>query len=337
MHTTSTINPKTQSMNDIPVVLVTLEGKSKFLPRAETYKEMQRLVRAHYDIDNSAVLQFEVSTLDVCGGQNVEVPEAAYALLAPVLDSVSVVVAQSGRDRVMPTPSATPSLPADDGSDDEQSVRDQLEPEPSRGRTPRSPPRRPATRAPKVESEEEEIPVRSSNAENHTEHLSATQEVEEGQPETPKKLFHIQAKEERTRTPTKVRAGESAAAVAGSSRAPANLFDQTAEPSQDTTSDTDERFKVSVTGPRPGHKAEFTTRGGHLVRKVLKGVCKTFKLDITSAKLLLCVPLEEGDEALVECDPEETVAHSGVKPNSRLVVRVGDEEAEVDSDESESE
>lgn len=57
---------------------------------------MQRLVRRHYEIDDRAVLQFEVSTWDVCGGQNVEVTEPAYALLAPLLDSVSVVVVQPG-------------------------------------------------------------------------------------------------------------------------------------------------------------------------------------------------------------------------------------------------
>ncbi|KAJ7684474.1 hypothetical protein DFH06DRAFT_969141 [Mycena polygramma] len=99
MHIISTINPKTQSADDVPVVLITLEGKSKFLPRPETYKEMQRLVRNHYDIDANVGLQFEVSSWDVCDGKSVEVTEAAYPLLAPLLDSVSTVVVQAGTSR----------------------------------------------------------------------------------------------------------------------------------------------------------------------------------------------------------------------------------------------
>lgn len=58
---------------------------------------MQRLVRNHYDIDAHAGLQFEVSSWDVCHGKSVEVTEAAYPLLAPLLDSVSAVVVQAGK------------------------------------------------------------------------------------------------------------------------------------------------------------------------------------------------------------------------------------------------
>ncbi|KAJ7144922.1 hypothetical protein C8R43DRAFT_891098 [Mycena crocata] len=97
MHIISTINAKTQSTEDVPVVLVNLGGKRKFLPRAETYKEMQRLVRYHYNIESSSTaLHFEVSSWDVCDGENVEVTEGAYGMLAPLLDRVSVVVAESG-------------------------------------------------------------------------------------------------------------------------------------------------------------------------------------------------------------------------------------------------
>lgn len=60
-------------------------------------QEMQRLVRDHYEIDSRAGLQFEVSTWDVCAGRDVEVTEAAYPFLAPLLDIVSVVVVEAGR------------------------------------------------------------------------------------------------------------------------------------------------------------------------------------------------------------------------------------------------
>jgi hypothetical protein len=126
--------------------------------------------------------------------------------------------------------------------------------------------------------------------------------------------------------------------------------------SEDTakSSDTDERFKVYIEGPLPHHKADFMTRGGHLVRKVLSGVCKTFELDIEqfvsrpffdgafliyrsfSSRLMLVVPMPDEDgemvEHLFECANDETIARSGVKPDSKLVVR-NIEHDELDEDE----
>ncbi|KAJ6500678.1 hypothetical protein C8R45DRAFT_1092753 [Mycena sanguinolenta] len=126
----------------------------------------------------------------------------------------------------------------------------------------------------------------------------------------------------------KVRAESSKAPAANGppkSRGPANRSVGTPESSR-VVSDPEERFKVHVTGPKPDNKAEFMTRGGHLVRKVLAGVCKNFDLDIDHAKLLLCMPILNDDGevemAQFECDKNETMARSGVQPNSKLVVRV---------------
>ncbi|KAJ6546868.1 hypothetical protein B0H19DRAFT_244263 [Mycena capillaripes] len=344
MHIISTINAKTQSSDDIPVVLITLEGKSKFLPRPETYKEMQRLVRAHYEVDSRAGLQFEVSTWDVCAGQSVELTEAAYPLLAPLLDSVSAVVVSAGRG--MPTPSVTPSRRGDEEIEDELAVREHLQPEPSHGRAPESPPRR----VPKVESEDEEDARRvQSRYEDDADgsisvHDDQGEDEEEDAPHARRVLNkefpseRIQAKAAKAAPKGR---GESSRAqpapVPSKSRSAAHHSDDTAvEPSKAASgSNTDERFKVYVTGPRPEHKAEFTTRGGHLVRKVLNGVCKTFKLDPERAKLMLCVsmPDEDGErveDCLFECANDETIARSGVKPDSRLVVRI---EEELDEDE----
>ncbi|KAJ6606326.1 hypothetical protein DFH09DRAFT_1119849 [Mycena vulgaris] len=326
MHIISTINAKTQSVDNVPVVLVNVEGRRKFLPRPETHKEMQRLVRAHYEIDPNAVLQFEVSTWDVCGGQNVEVTESAYVLLAPFLDSVSVVVA-SGRGRTMPTPSATPSLHEEDGTEDEQSVEEQLEPKLSQGRMSQSPSRRTAARAPKVKSEEEEE-ILHQGEDDMDDATSALDDEEENRARRVPKEFPIQstqAKEEQRRPMPKER-GEPVKPVA------ANRSDETAESSQQgTASDADERFKIIVSGPSD-LKGEFMTRGGHLVRKVLSGVCKTFKLDADRAKLMLCVEMEDEDGEtgvhLFECANEETIARSGVKAYSRLVVRLVESEEE---------
>lgn len=49
----------------------------------------------------------------------------------------------------------------------------------------------------------------------------------------------------------------------------------------------DPRYKVFISGPLPEHRAEFMTRGGHPVRKVLAGACKTFDLDFKRSALHL--------------------------------------------------
>ncbi|KAJ7885420.1 hypothetical protein B0H13DRAFT_2535963 [Mycena leptocephala] len=338
MHITSTINAKTQSTDDIPVVLVRLEGNNKFLPRPETYKEMQRLVRDHYEIDSRAGLQFEVSTWDVCAGRDVEVTEAAYPFLAPLLDIVSVVVVEAGRDRAMPTPSATPPLSGDDEIEDEQVVREHLEPERSPGRATESPPRR----VPKVEPEDESerrVQSRYDNEGDADGSVSVQDDEEEDAPHARQVLdrefpsARVQAKAKAAPKPR----GEPSktplapAPVPGKSRGAANRSEDTAK-----SSDTDERFKVYIEGPLPHHKADFMTRGGHLVRKVLSGVCKTFELDIEHSRLMLVVPMPDEDgemvEHLFECANDETIARSGVKPDSKLVVR-NIEHDELDEDE----
>ncbi|KAF7353760.1 Zn(2)-C6 fungal-type domain-containing protein [Mycena venus] len=370
MHITSTINSRTQSIDDIPVILVNLEGKTKFLPRPEKYEELDRLVRDYYTVDTRAGLHFEVCSWDVCAGQNVEVTEAAYPFLAPLLDSVSVVVVQDGRARVMPTPSATPPLRGDDEIEDEQAVRDHLaESESSHGRATESPP----CRVPKVESEDEEVFVGSRygdddgdrsvhvddddgdddeeaeeedapharqvlNQEFPSERKQAKRKVvrdeeeDAPQPRVAKQEFPSERTSSKTKAPPKPRA-ESSKAPTAKSRGAASRSDDTAESSH---VDADERFKVYVSGPRPEHRAEFMTRGGHLVKKVLSGVCRTFDLDMAHAKLMLCMqlPNEHGENEVVqfECANDDTVARSGIKPNAKLIVRV---EREVYDDEEE--
>ncbi|KAJ7578249.1 hypothetical protein C8J56DRAFT_969502 [Mycena floridula] len=94
---------------------------------------------------------------------------------------------------------------------------------------------------------------------------------------------------------------------------------------------TDERFKVYISGPLPGQMAEFMTRGGHLVRKVLSGACKTFGLDPHGARLMVIISadgLEE--EHRFECENEETMARAGVEPGMHLVIETMDEEDDLE-------
>ncbi|KAJ7253382.1 hypothetical protein B0H12DRAFT_1219225 [Mycena haematopus] len=403
MHISSTI---TKTQGDIPVVLITLDGNRKFLPRPETYEEMDRLVREHYQVDSRTRLQFEVSSWDVCAGQSAEVTEAAYPLLVPLLDSVSAVVVQGVRHRAMPSPSATPPLPAEDEIEDEQTVQDHLA-ESHHGRGTESP----ARRAPNVESEDEEVFVGSMYGDDEVDRLDRENEddgdeeeeeeeedeLEEDAPharqvlnkefpsgskqakrkvvqddeeqedvppmrQVPSKALPAERKpgkgkvvQEEDEVPSprpvkqepleekpQVKAKAAPKPHAESSKAPtpkapksrglANRSADTAESSHGA-SGIDERFKVHIKGPRPGDKAEFMTRGGHIVGKVLAGACKTFNLDIDHAKLMLCMPMvEDGEIQMVhfECDRDETVARSGISPNSKLIVRVEYEDAEED-------
>ncbi|TRM68776.1 hypothetical protein BD626DRAFT_471808 [Schizophyllum amplum] len=96
----------------------------------------------------------------------------------------------------------------------------------------------------------------------------------------------------------------------------------------------EERFTVHISGPSPDQEAEFKTRGGHLVRKVLAGACQNFGLDVEEARLYLLLQWEDEDGITVEdeteCNPEDTMQKCGIEAGSRLVIRVDDEEYDED-------
>ncbi|KAJ7771495.1 hypothetical protein B0H16DRAFT_1513716 [Mycena metata] len=341
MHISSRINPRTQSAEDVPVVLVTLGGKSKLLPRPSTHKEMQRLVRSHYDIDAQAGLQFEVNSWDICEGQNVEITEAAYPHLVALLDSVFVIVAQGQRDRVMPTPSATPPLLGDDELEDERTVQEDLAPNHEEEDQ--------SDRTPKVKSDAEEEDALAESASEEDALASAQGDNDDAEendaPQVQQAIknefpsHRQQAREAAAKKPA--RPAPAPAPARAKPRAVADRPDSSAESSRmavaAASSDSDERFNVQVKGPGPNDKADFTTRRGHLVGKVLNGVCKNFKLDVKHAKLMLLLPDEDEDGKPLwhECElaNDETIGFSGVKPHSRLIVRI--EGAEEDGDEDE--
>ncbi|KAJ7221567.1 hypothetical protein GGX14DRAFT_430181, partial [Mycena pura] len=366
MHLISTINAKTQATEDVSVLLVNLDGERKFLPRPETYKDLQRIVRSHYEIDSRAVLKFNVSTLDVCEGQDAEVTESAYPSLAPFLDVISVVIGAPGRDGGMRTPAATPPLPVHADSEDQEDVQ----PEPGSSTS-----RRPENTSSRVESdtdtEDEEVFAGSRYGADDASDSASTQddddEEDDDAPHTrrvlnsefpaqlprvkaepvPAQLPRVKAEPESQRTPTRreetPRANTHALAPTGSSRAAGASLDRTdSTASRDTVPDgaaaaldrvdsaasrdtrrSDARFKIYITGPRRNDRAEFMTRRGHSVRKVLAGACKTFGLDEDRARLMLCVRIPEDGEMQVhhvECNKDETVAQSGVMARSELVV-----------------
>ncbi|KAG6810323.1 hypothetical protein H0H92_012412 [Tricholoma furcatifolium] len=83
----------------------------------------------------------------------------------------------------------------------------------------------------------------------------------------------------------------------------------------------DARFMVTVYGPREDQAAEFKTRAGHKVKKVLESVCKTFGVPHERARLVLEVNVK-GEQWLRECHPDETMGNCGVVDESRLLLQV---------------
>ena len=107
----------------------------------------------------------------------------------------------------------------------------------------------------------------------------------------------------------------------------------------------DPRFEITIIGPQ-NETAQFKTRGGHPVRKVLAAACRTFgikyercvvlliilflfpsypSLRPNRSRLILCVSFEEGGKIQTDefdCPAEETMSQCGVDGNSKLFVRV---------------
>ncbi|KAJ7611673.1 hypothetical protein FB45DRAFT_940650 [Roridomyces roridus] len=346
MRITSTIS---QTSEEIPVVLATLDGKSKFLPRPATHKDMQRLIRAHYDVPDGAGLQFDVSSWDVCGGQNVEITEAAFALLVPLLDRISVSTVQpvGAVNRAIPTPAATPPLVVEENADS-HSDRVKSESESSEAEVSSSSEEDeedattrvkdvvtrvkvesvPHSPMPKTRVKEQVIrtPETASSDEEQDEEDNQVPPSPTPLPKTP--LSKRRIKEEVRRTPQNARAGTSR------QHAMESVTIESSQASQ--ASETEERYRISVSCANPKKEADFHMRGRYTVQKVLVAVCNNFHLDPNRAKLMLCVEVDSeeedgGKESMqFECARNETMTQAGVGPGSRLVVLV----KENDEDES---
>ncbi|KAG5733094.1 hypothetical protein E4T56_gene9113, partial [Termitomyces sp. T112] len=80
------------------------------------------------------------------------------------------------------------------------------------------------------------------------------------------------------------------------------------------------RFRVTVHGPHTGQSADFRTRGGHNIRKVLESVCRTFELPFERSRLVL----EDASwgTQYYYCDPEDTIGSCGIDADSQLFVQV---------------
>ncbi|KAJ7062924.1 hypothetical protein C8F01DRAFT_1082504 [Mycena amicta] len=303
MHLSSTINPGTR-LEDVAVVVVALDGKRKFISRPPSYKDLQRLIRSYFGLDEQTLLVLHVSTLDVCGGQDVELTEGAYPLLAPVLDLVSASVVADANPGIR-TPAATPPVSADEEEDDDDATAnetDRLNDEPTQNDTHNAEVAA-ILRTVKQESDDEEVFVGSrfggdSDAEedSHPEKpLSSARRVkaergnDEEEQET--KPLRLQRSPKKQQKPTSRNDGSDTEAstpkaraktaqrpnvsppIAGPStlRTGANLtrVDTTATTSSEHSSAEAERFKITLISGKSGASKEFKTRGSHTVEKIL--------------------------------------------------------------------
>ncbi|KAL1725677.1 hypothetical protein EV714DRAFT_277273 [Schizophyllum commune] len=107
-----------------------------------------------------------------------------------------------------------------------------------------------------------------------------------------------------------------------------------AKPSSGRSKPSEERFTVHISGQYPDQEAEFKTRGGHLVKKVLAGACQNFGIDVDEARLYHIIQYEDdnGDmlEDEVECDLEDTMQKCGIEAGAKLVIKVDSEEYDDD-------
>ncbi|CAK5265127.1 unnamed protein product [Mycena citricolor] len=335
MHIVSTVNAKNQSHQDIPVVLVSFDETRKFLPRCETYKEMQRIVKLNFGIDARTALILEVSTWDVCAGQNVEVTEGAYTLLAPFIDTLTVAVDPTGLARN--PPATTLSWPEDTEVD-----MVVIQPDVARSAAPSSSRHAggfyPTPEAEEEEEEEEEEVDRSIHVQDDNEEdpphsrRALTKELSEARSRTQPNPGSATSSPKKASSSKQLTPKVKPAPIVAASRNASIRSNQRAESSQaaanatQTSRGDDERFKISITGP-DNERAEFTTRGGHSIRKVLGGACKNFDVDFDQARLFLFSQDRNGRTIEIECDKDETVAQAGLVPHCRLIIRMDEDDS----------
>ncbi|KDR69780.1 hypothetical protein GALMADRAFT_145180 [Galerina marginata CBS 339.88] len=352
MHFISTINPMSKSEGNIPVSLFSFNEKLMFIGISEDYEDTIRRVTRAFKIAENADILLRISTLDVCKGREVVIDESAYSVMWTALDEITVVideieaqnqtqVPEASRAReTLPTPAVTPTAGQSDTDADpvridflnvveeaHQSEEEEINEEP--------------VEEPKVTDGEDSFyqPPRSA---------APVRELETtGDGEEPK----LQKKFKPTGTGSILSdAGPSMTSadiipavkkenivqpIASTSQVPRRERSPQ-RPNPAPTGD-DPRFDITVTDP-DNHIAQFKTRGKHPIRKVLAAACKSFSIPYERAHLMLALSFEDDGGMQTEefeCPPEDTMSQCGVDTNSKLFIRVdedNEEEEPADSD-----
>ncbi|KAF9465220.1 hypothetical protein BDZ94DRAFT_1296715 [Collybia nuda] len=364
MFITSTINPLTKSNNDIPVVLLCHEETRKFILRPKDYADLVQIVQDNFDLGPDTAPVFETSTLDICRGKSVEIDESAYPLMSEFLDEITVVCKervggrespQFGRERTpqtLQTPAVTPPAQRKVATREEEAKephRDEMkfDTRPKQAVVLGSAEKK-KQRSWQDRSDSEEVQIKAE-APLIQKSVSLTEERSSKTPrmasDPPRRKVEIPAEEEEEEGEQRLDMGgtwggiEEPAEVpveqhkishrAATERLRQSLANSREEiPSVPMRSvnfaKNNERFNVTIFGPRTSQEAAFKTRGQHTVKKVLAGACKTFGVRFEGASLAVLTSFydEDGEvvQSMAKCDGEATIAESGIDEYTQLMI-----------------
>ncbi|KAF7323314.1 Zn(2)-C6 fungal-type domain-containing protein [Mycena chlorophos] len=355
MRLTSTINPSTRLEEDVPVLVVALDGKRKFVSRPKTYKDLQRLIRLRFALPEQAVLALHVSTLDVCAGNDVEFTEEEYPLLAPVLDVISVSVAVDGS---IPTPDATPPL-SEEEEDGAGNVTVHQEPEAEQNdEEDNAEVAEMIINRVKQESDDEEVFAGSrfgGGSDTEEERAEARRRVGEALfPE--EKPVHVKKEKAETKplrlqersakkapkveeevpvvTP-KARSHKTHRSASPTKSHGANLtrVDTTASERSETNNDPD-RFKLKITLSIAGRDRDCNTRAGHKIGKILDKVAENLDVNTKGARIYrLEYDSEQENYRKIQCGRDQTLREIRAWDGMRFEIKLYDEPDSEDDEE----
>lgn len=316
MFIASTINSKTKSNDDLPIMVVCFNDTRKFISRPDSYEELASITRNKFGLRENANPIFATSTLDICKGKPIQIDAETYPFLTQVLDEVTVIEGQTGT-----TFSSATSTPTSDvftrlnnlRIDEKECIPDSAVPL-SRRLGPQT-----AQIATRKKSDGPSLRATLNSAMTATErsehrlgqHSKELREIEEEQ-----YALSLQELEDRVFNAFENSNGSLPSASSRSTQ------------SSQSSLNPDAHFVVRIRAPE-SQEAEFKTRGKHTIKKVLLGACNTFDLDYERARLILVLSEPEGGHDMYYCEPEESMASCGIMPDSTLVIHV---EPESDDD-----
>ncbi|KAF7298414.1 Zn(2)-C6 fungal-type domain-containing protein [Mycena kentingensis (nom. inval.)] len=338
MHISSTLNPLTRSAEDVPVLIVALDGKRKFLPRPTSFKALKRDIRSRFALEDDTGLVLSVSTLDICEGEDVELTEDVYELLASVLDVVKAAVADgSDDDAGIRTPAPTPPLHHErDEPHDEPHDNDENEAEVAEFLC-----------TIKQESDDDEEVFAGSkygggDSEEEDDAPHARRALEKAFPAKKAAAKVKQEVEEKETKPLrlpktpkqhkpKAESDEDASASTPKAKATPKAKLNRADTTSSTQSSSEASFKIYVRNAQ-GTRKLFKTRGSHTVQKIINSVAANLKIDAEGSSLKLYRIVEDEDdpelESRYECGLLQTMAEIGAEEFSEFVIYADGEEEE---------
>ncbi|KAF8901919.1 hypothetical protein CPB84DRAFT_1777017 [Gymnopilus junonius] len=348
MHLTSSLNQNSEGDN-VPIAIFCFGEQRKFVLVTEDYQDTSRRVCRAFKIAEDAKISLQTSTFEVCKEKDTVIDESAYPLMWNALEEVRVIIDESTEGQTqkprlrnvsepLPTPAETPSNTQSDNdvyhhSLLETSARSGSVITPKKGEEDKN-----------YEFAEEFLPGEEHEDIYESREIKQTKKVpQDREPSTSK--IHIKFKPAITSNAASPLTHVDIIPRVKKEKMAQPILSRTQEiPKQDglrTRSEVpdlpasdDPRFEIVITGP-DNSSAHFKTRGKHPVRKVLAAACKTFGIKYESAHLVLVLSFDE-DEGLQThhfvCPPEDTMSKCGVNSDSKLFIKVDEDDENDNSD-----